>query len=470
MHFLVTRYLAAAIAAGLLPYTAVAQSGHSTSSLAAARFLDARPAPVVVLNPGRTRLLILEPAASSSARFATYTALIARPIGRGETRRIVIPWNARVAHPLWSPNGESIAFTVVEESGISLWVAEARSGESRMLAGPVLSGALGNPCQWLPEGGGLLCSKVVTQQPLSSQLAVVSLTGAERLVGGPGLYSDVQLSPDGRFLLVEARDRSDASPVPNDGFRTRTELWDISGSVVKALGTGGPSADRRRSADEVPSGPRAFEWRNDAAATLVWVEALDAGTPTVAAPVRDRMLQLDAPFSGTPATLLDVQGRIQEAVWGRSDLAMVTESWSGTGRTRTWLIDPSRVGGAPALVSERASADRYADPGRFIMTHNGRGRAVLQTSSDGRFVFLAGVSASPLGDRPFLDRMALASRKLLRLWRSEGSYFEETIALLNQDADLLITRRGSVNVPPNYFIRDLRKPGAGRLSALTEFR
>lgn len=507
------RFAAVVLLAAWLPGTASAAVRYQEPSPAIVRILDAAPPPVVLISPDRTKLLLLEPAAlptraelqrpgidiagirinprnTAATHLATYTAVIARPIGRGETRRIVIPWKAQVANPVWSPDGQRIAFSVVEDAGLSLWVAEARSGESRMLVGPKLNGVLGNPCQWLPESDGLLCREVVARRPtapavasdtsdtpveagieqyLSSQLVLIPLSGSERPIGAPGFYSHVDLSPDGSYLLVESLHRPYPAGLPRHRLPARTELWDISGAVLKVMGDRSEVAHRPQSADEVPAGPRRFEWRNDTPATLVWVEALDGGDPSTAAPVRDRMLQLTAPFSGAPTILLEVQGRFQEAVWGSRDLAIVTESWFRTGRTRTWMIDPRVSGGAPKLWSERDPDDRYGDPGRFITGPGPHGRPVLYTSRDGRFAFLAGAGASPTGDRPFLDRLALATRKQVRLWRSEGAYHEEAIALLDPDADLLITRRESISEPLNYFIRDLRKPGAGRLSALTHF-
>ncbi len=52
--------------------------------------------------------------------------------------------------------------------------------------------------------------------------------------------------------------------------------------------------------DAVETGPRDFEWRSDAPATLFWAEAADGGDPKVEAAVRDRLFTLDAPFEGTP--------------------------------------------------------------------------------------------------------------------------------------------------------------------------
>lgn len=494
-------FRAIAAASLLMPCTMTGQAGPLGNSPAINRFLNAQPAPVVLFNPDRTRLLILEPEvrpAGSEAgqpeallvaglRFnprntapvhlATYTAVVARPIGRGETRRIIIPWKARVANPAWSPDGDKIAFTVVEDAGMSLWVAEAWNGESRMLAGPVLNGVFGNPCRWLPSGSGLLCAKVVSthdgsglERYLTSQLTVIPLSGSERLIGAPGVHSNLDMSPDGRYFLVESPHAPWSTEVPWRRFPLRTEIRELSGAVVKVIADRGPLPVEPTLGDGVPAGPRAVEWRGDAPATVVWVEAQDGGDPGTAAAIRDRVVQLAAPFTGAPVTLIDLAGRSRGNIWAQADLAVVNEGWAGTGRLRTWIIDPGVPGGAPKLLNERAAGDRYADPGQFLISQNSRGRPVLHLSKEGGFGYLAGVGASPLGDRPFLDRVELSTRKLVRLWRSEAAVHEEAVAFLSRDEDKLITLREGVNQPPNYFIRDLRKASTARLSPLTEFK
>jgi dipeptidyl aminopeptidase/acylaminoacyl peptidase len=107
----------------------------------------------------------INPLSNAQSRLAAFSALIVQPIGPGETRRIVVPWKARISSAMWSPDGQRIAYTQVQDGGTSLWVAEAGSGETRILAGPVLNGSFGNPCQWLPSGRGLLCAGFPPVEP-----------------------------------------------------------------------------------------------------------------------------------------------------------------------------------------------------------------------------------------------------------------------------------------------------------------
>jgi dipeptidyl aminopeptidase/acylaminoacyl peptidase len=519
-----------------LPARGSAQEKYQDPSPVIARILGAPAAPLVSFNADRTKFLILErpglpPIAEVAApelrlagerinattnalsRAPSFSALIVQPIGVGETRRIVVPWKARISSALWSPDGKRVAYTQIQDGGVSLWVAEAANGETRNLTGPVLNGTFGNPCQWLPSGSGLVCARIpasrtvapvapsvptgpvvqesegrpapnptyedLLQNPqdellfehyFTDQLVIVPLSGPDQLVGPPGLHQDAQISPDGRYLLVQTLHRPFSYLVPASRFPTLTEVWDLSGQVVKVVSDRVLQENIPRSADAVPAGPRAITWRTDMPATLVWAEAQDGGNPAFPVKTRDRLFLLDAPFAGKPVTLTDLEFRTRGVVWGRADLAVVTEGWSRTRRTRSWIVNPSRPGAAGRLLFDRSSEDRYSDPGRFV-TRPGLGNApVMLTSKDGKFAFLTGDGASDQGDQPFVDRIELATGKTLRLMHSEAPYYEQAVAILDPDLGRFITRRESASEPPNYFIRDLKKRGSQQLSQITRFQ
>ena len=224
------------------------------------------------------------------------------------------------------------------------------------------------------------------------------------------------------------------------------------------------------------AGPREVAWREDAPATLAWVEALDGGDPNREAAERDRAVLLPAPFQGEPATLATLPFRFAGIQWGNDGLALVQEGWWKTRRTRTWIVQPGGVQPhttAPKLLFDRSSEDRYGDPGEPLTTVDARGRTVLRTADGGRTLFLLGAGAGPEGDRPFLDALDLASRKTRRLFRSAAPYYEVPIDLLDARGTQLLQRRESVDQPPNYYVRDLAGgaggAGNGQPRQLTHF-
>jgi len=79
---------------------------------------------------------------------------------------------------------------------------------------------------------------------------------------------------------------------------------------------------------------------------------------------------------------------------------------------------------------------------------------VLLTGDDGKTLYLLGSGASPEGDRPFLDLFDLETLQAERLFHSEAPYYERPVKLLGGEPGRMLTRRESVEEPPNYFVRD----------------
>src|SRR5699024_15540 len=151
---------------------------------------------------------------------------------------------------------------------------------------------------------------------LRSQLALVGIDGSVRTIGSPDLHVGASPSPDGRHLLVQALERPFSYMVPYYRFPRRVQVLDTRGALVHEharlpLVEGLPVGR-----DSAPTGPRSVGWRNDAPATLVWVEAQDGGDPAVEAAVRDRVFALAAPYTGEPVVLAELSKRYAGIDWG----------------------------------------------------------------------------------------------------------------------------------------------------------
>ena len=521
--------VAAALAA--IPALAAAQNGYRQPPAPIAQILDAEPTPTVSVSPDHSWLLLMErkdlppisevagpelrlagerisPRTNDRTRERGFDGLELRSVDGDAKRAIQTPSGGRLGDVSWSSDGSRIAFTVTSDSGVSLWVADVASGTSRAVTGPVLNGTTGSPCQWR-DASSFACRLVVAdrgapppeptvpagpiiqeskgraapnrtyedllQSPhdealfdyyFSSQLALVSLDGRITRLGEPGVHSSADPSPDGRYLYVETVHKPYSYLVPMGRFPVRMEIWDSTGAVARQIADRPSQEVIALGFDAVSTGPRRVAWRNDAAATLAWAEALDGGDPRKDAAKRDRLVALAAPFRGSPVTLLVVESRIRNVTWGNDHLALVDEYWWKDRHSSTWIVDPTAPGKARKLF-DRSTEDRYGDPGRFVTARGERGTEVLITTKGGKSAYLTGVGASPEGDRPFLDRIDLATGKTTRLWRSQAPYYEQVAELLDPDGRRIVTRRESVKDVPNYFLRDLS--GKGRLSQLTSF-
>ena len=451
----------------------------------------------------------INPRTNGRSREITYKSLRLRSLASSTERAITVPVTTGIGNVMWAPDATSIAFTVTRAMGIQLWVADVATGKARVVATSI-NAAAGRPCTWMSGAKQLLCRTIpagrgaappppdapagpiiqesegrtapnrtyadLLQGPhdealfdyyFTSQLKLVPLTGAARPLGKPGLYVDSDPSPDGKYVLVAGLHRPYSYIVPMYRFPSKVEIWDMTGKVVRQLGDRPLQEEISTSFDAVEKGPRDFGWRTDAPAVAVWAEALDEGDPAREAANRDRIVALSAPFVGEPTRLMDLTFRVAGLQWARSNVAVVYESWYKTRKVRTWIIDPSKPGTAPRLLSERSSEDRYNNPGSMLSTVGPLGQPVLLLSPDSSAVFASGSGASAEGDRPFLDKIDLTTGKSQRLWRSEAPFYEEVAAVLDNEGKRVITRRESVTDVPNYFIRDL---ASGSLTQLTSFK
>ena len=423
-----------------------------------------------------------------------------------------LPAHPHIEYAQWSPDAKRIAFVVVTGSnpgaGLSLWAADAVTGHANRIAGVALNGVFGDPCAWMPDSRSLLCRTIPSgrgpapvheevpagpsiQQNLgrvtpartyedllknpedekffdyyaTAQLELVALTGTAKAVGKPGVIAAAEPSPDGHYVLVEAAHHPYSYELPVENFPQRTLVLDLRTGAEKQL-SDVPLEDNIPIAfDAVPTGPRDYDWRSDAPATVAWVEAGDGGDPKTKSAVRDRIYVLDAPFTETPRVLAELPMRTIGVAWGNAHLALVSErEWSHRRRVLA-AVDPSA--NAPALTQLYAgsSEDRYHDPGKPLMVENAAGHEVLDLTADGSGIYFTSPGASPEGDRPFVAAMNATTGKEEELWRSAAPYYEMPAAVIDAAKSELLIRRESQEQPPNYFLHD----AAGQWTQVTAF-
>ncbi len=452
----------------------------------------------------------INPQINGRSRTSPYVGLSFMRMSDGAERAVTgLPENPRLENVQWAPNGQRIAFTHTTGDGIELWMADVASGKARRLTDPVLNLTAAGAPRWLSDSKTIICTLVPsgrgpepeaprvpagpviqenvgktaparTYQDLlknaydealfehytTAQLAKVTVDGKISPLGAPGIVWGFSSSPNGEFLLVNTLHRPYSYLVPAYRFPRRVEVLDLDGNPVHLVADLPLQEEVPTAFGSVPTGRRSIGWRGDAPATLVWTEAQDGGDARREADVRDQVYTLAAPFEGDPVPLITLGLRYSYIQWGTDDLAFVYEYWWKTRKTRTWVVRPGSPGVEPELLWDRSSEDRYGDPGSPDTKPNAMGRWVTIVSDDGNSVFLLGSGASPEGNRPFVDRLDLRTKQTERLWRSEAPYYEYATQVLDNRGRYVLTRRESLEDPPNYFIRDLEK---GTLRQVTRF-
>jgi len=418
----------------------------------------------------------------------------------------------------WSRDGKNLAFTVTTPAGTALWIADVQSGSARRLTPPNLNftTARGNivddaGCNWLEGRAPLVCRlwpanrgaapkisdvpggvivqesygrsapartyEYLLQSPtdetlfdyyFTDQIALVGLDGRITPIGQPGVHLQVTPSPDGNYLLVETVQRPYSYQVPMEVFPSRTEVWNMSGKVVREIRNSHVAEEAPSARDAVLPGIRSVSWRPDVPATLVLVEALDSGNPRKTVARRDQVSLLSAPFTGAATPFVQTEYRYGGIMWVSPRVAFLADRLSRGARRRVWMIDPSASnGGTPKLIWDRSTEDRYSDPGSWVFVLDpATDRLVPLRSSDGNFLYLRGNGASPEGDKPFIDRFNIATGKTERLWQSAPPNYEEVLQVVDPEANRVITLRESPTDPPNAFVRDLKNKSLTQITKL----
>ena len=415
---------------------------------------------------------------------------------------VTVPRNAYLSAPEWSQDSQHFAFTNTTATGIELWIGQIGTYTASAVPKVRLSAVLGDTVQWMPDGKTLLVQTVPatrgnppaepktpdgpiiqesdgkrapvrTYEDLlqdshdedlfdyyaTSQLMLVK-NGVATPVGKPGIFSRVDPSPNGKYLLVSRIHRPYSYIVPESDFPRDVEVWNLDGKVEYKVAS--LPLEDHVPIEGVPLGPRDYQWIPAQPATLVWASALDGGDPKTKTPFRDEVMTLSAPFTSDPRELVKLEQRFVPAGGGgfRSGSAI---DWSenGTGlvrdynRDRRWLrtfmIDLSKPGEQAKLIWERSTRDRYRDPGTPLMRTLGNGKRVMR--QEGKSIFLVGNGASQKGEFPFLDRFDLDTLKSERIFQSAEGHYEFPVALLSDDGSRFLTRHESPTEPPNYFVR-----------------
>lgn len=456
--------------------------------------------------------LRINPAINGRARAYLYTGITLMNIrDKSKVALQGIPSDAGIGAVSWSPDGGRIAFTLQEDDGISLWMAEIASFTARRLTEPVLNNTLSRwPYRWYPSGEKLLYFSVDTERGAAPEenrvpagpvirentgevapartyqdlleneydeqlfeyyttsiLKTVDLNNTIQVIGKKGIIYDAELSPDASYLLVRTIRKPFSYLVPYYRFAQKYEIWTSSGVPVIDLADIPVADNIPIGFGSVRMGPRNYTWRNDAPSQLYWVEAQDSGNANIEADIRDMIYSLNAPFSGSPEEVLPLKLRYGGITWGTGDLAIVSEYWWKSRQIIQSRFAPDAKNPKKITWFDRSFEDAYNDPGNFVTIENSQGKSVLLTDNRGKTLYLFGDGASPEGNKPFIDVYDIKSGNTERLWQSSGEFYERPLKWLNLGSKELLTRRESVEQVPNYYIRDIAE---NDLDQVTDFK
>jgi dipeptidyl aminopeptidase/acylaminoacyl peptidase len=414
----------------------------------------------------------------------------------GAETALPLPEKFEVLSVSWTASGTHFALTVREADHLGLWVG-CLEGHLKKIENLALSPLLGTAVRWTPDQKHLLVRRVpdrgappeppaipagpeiqegegaqsrstyesrnlletahddalFTYYTTSELVVVEPEAGTLKTLGEPAAYMTADFSPDGKYLLVEYLVEPWSHAVTWWRFASEVEVWDVNGNKVATIASL-PLADEVP-IHGVPLGPREASWRATAPHELYWIEALDGGNPVAEAEHRDRLMRLEAPFTGEPEEIFKAEHRIADwsGNWGAEGGTLMLIQYERIRRwAYAWLLDVDK--GTSRVWYDLNVSDRYNSPGSPLTRPLANGRRVLHQR--GEDIYFSGSGATKGGDRPFLDLRSTKTGEVQRLFRCDPERYEIFVAFAGGEDSFVMRSESSVEVP-NYYLASLGK-------------
>ena len=445
--------------------------------------------------------LRINPKTNISSRIQYYNNIKVKKLSETKTKQVKgLPDNPRLANFIWSPDQSLMAYTNTVKTGVELWVLNMNDGKAKKITGPVLNANINVPFAWfkggmsllvkvipegrknlintkenLPDGPNVSISTGTTsqyktfqdllnnevdefnfEQLCSSELVKVDLYGNTNPWAPTRMYTDIDFSPDGNYILISFIHKPFSYIVPYNRFPFKTILYKTSGEPIKAVNQVPLTEELPKGFMAVRTGKRKMSWREDKPSSIIWVEAKDKGDPEEDAKYRDEVFQLDQPFLDHAHSIIKLKNRYSNIIWGNDEIAIANDYWWNTRNLKTYIFNPSDQNQEVKIVSDRNYQDKYSNPGIFATYRNPYGKYTL--TFDKNNLFLIGEGHTKEGQFPFVDKFNFKSYKKTRIYQSEYKNKMEIIYdIVNvKEGKLLVSIESSTQYP-NYYFKTIKK-------------
>lgn len=455
--------------------------------------------------------LRIDPKRNIGSRTTYFNKAQIRDLRAGKTEPIVVkglPEEPRLSNFRWSPDQKYLSMTHTAREGVELWVLNLEKAEAHRVIDGYVNANMRSVVSWFEDGQSLLVKMVSSdrkplidpedaiptgptisvndgkkaqnrtyqdllknkndeynfEQLAMSELYRVTLDGKKEKWLGSGMYSSIQFSPDGNYVMVNTVEKPFSYLVPYYRFPSKTAIYSKAGKLVETVLEVPLIEDLPQGFMAVRQGKRSFRWRDDKPSSLIYVMALDGGDPEKETEYRDEVFELLPPFNKAPRSLLKTVNRFSNISWGNDDIAVANDYWWNTRNVKTYSFNPSNASQAPKVLFDRNYQDRYSDPGRFVTVRNEMGNSVLAMKKGQAFLMGAGYTKE--GQFPFLDALDIQKGKTERLYQSAYEDKVESLREYDVDKNQLLVQIESPTEYPNYYFRDVKK---GETNQLTHF-
>ncbi len=455
--------------------------------------------------------LRIDPKTNIGSRVTYFNNVKIKNLNKKNARIIQVqglPKNAKLTNFIWSPDQSKIALTNTTEKGVEVWVLDINSASLSKITTATANANTGSVLNWFKDGNALLVKMVSKkrkplintktaiptgptisvndgkkaqnrtyqdllknkndehnfEQLALSEIYKISLDGSKEKWLADNMYTRINFSPDGNYVLIVTIEKPFSYLVPYGRFPSKTVIYTKDGKKVKTVLEVPLIENLPKGFMAVRTGKRNFNWRSDKPAALIYTIAMDGGDPENKVKYRDEIFQLEAPFNSTGRSLLKTINRFRYIQWGNDEVAIAHDYWWNTRNTKSYIFNPSNPSQQPALLTDRNYQDRYSDPGTFVTERNTMGSQVLAIVNDD--AFLIGDGFTKKGQFPFLDQLNLKTQKKKRIYQSEYTDKIESITNYDPKKKELLVRIESPKTYPNYYFRKVKKE---KLTQVTHF-
>lgn len=417
-----------------------------------------------------------------------------------------LPNNLSALNPTWNPSENKIAFYNITATAVDVWVIDIKTSTCSKINKNAANIVLSSSLIWLddatvlykinthtaaqmskksitPKGPtiqeslGKVAPSVTYQDLIKSPydeyafeyLATAQLVknnaGVETKIGAPAIISSIDLSPDKKYFLTRTINKPFSYLVTVYGFATTVNVTDLNGKIVKTIADLASAETTPSGYDNVQNVARAFDWKDDEAATIIYALPLDSGIMKKNVPFHDVVMALAAPFTGSPKELFKTTTRYSSTVWGNEQIALVTEMLRSKQQYKVSRYDASN--NSLTTLYQGNMTDAYNNPGTPVTTKNKYNRDVIAMTNNGQSILMNNITgASPKGDLPYLASFDLSTKANTILWRCSEDNYEMVMDVLDINNLKVITRRETEKEVPNYYIRSIKDNSK---SAITNF-
>ncbi len=276
---------------------------------------------------------------------------------------------------------------------------------------------------------------------------------------GAAVYTEMSLSPNGKFLLVNTLDKPYSYLLPSSFFAYTSAVFDWNGNLIKEIVKKPLRDNIPQGFDASESGIRDVQWCSNKGDVLLYVEAQDGGDPKKTVDFMDFVYTFRAPFTEKPNLMAKTVNRFQRIQFAKNGSAIMTDGLWKNRNEKIYLV--TQESSEQKIIFDYSTEDAYKLPGNFVSRVDANGDYLLLTDLKLTKLYLNGEGYAPDGKKPFIDEYDIKTGKIKRLWQADGkSTLERVVKNVDLAGGTIITRIEGKTQYPNYYVRNFKNKKA----------